>query len=377
VAILFSVVTAGCAKKVEVPKDSFYEEWRALAEKSQPSSPPDKKVSVDLPQAEEALKAKDKEIAEPKPIPRPLPTVPVSMTMRDTDVNVILRGLARIADQNIMMNKEVSGVTNINVVEAPWNEVFEGILRTRGLTYTWEGNIIRVMTLADMERDIDIESRLQAQQAQSIERKQSEPLLTEIIKIDYADAEALAANLNTVLTSSGQSNKDGGSATKGSITVNKHNNALIVEAISEDLAKIITLINKLDRPTSQVLIEARIVETTREAARDLGIKWGGFYKNTEGDRDSWITPGANTGEFGVGGPGPAANFPAEFTSTTPIGSGFTLGYLLERPDKYLLDIQLSALEEEKLSRERRSRTRQLTLTAILILSGRRPSSSLR
>jgi type IV pilus assembly protein PilQ len=346
-AIILSIVFAGCNKEIEVPQDTFYDEWRALAKTSQPSSPPDTEVSVELPQKEEELRQQVEEEAMKKPAPKPLPKSPVSMTMRDTDVNVILRALARIADQNIMMNKEVSGVTNINVIEAPWDEVFQGILRTRGLTYTWEGNIIRVMTLADMQHDSAIESALQVKQAQSIERKQVEPLLTEVIPIDYADAEALAENLNALLTTTGEEGKEGQQARKGSITVNKHNNALIIEAISDDIAKIVPLVNKLDRPTPQVLIDAKIVETTRETARELGVKWGGLYHGTSGGDNYFVTPGANAvdseGNFPVAGP--VANFPAPFASEVPVGQGFTLGYLALGAD-YVLDVELSALEKQ-------------------------------
>jgi len=301
---------------------------------------------VELPPKEKAPAQPDRAMDEQKAATKVLPTTPVSMTMRDTDVNVILRALARIANQNIMMNKEVSGVTNINVVEAPWDEVFTGILRTRGLTYTWEGNIIRVMTLTDMQHDSAIESALQVKQAQSIERKQVEPLLTEIIPIDYADAEDLAKNLNSLLTTTGEGN-DGTQVRKGSIAVNKHNNALIVEAISDDIAKIIPLVNELDRPTPQVLIDAKIVETTRETARELGVRWGGLYHGTSGGDNYWITPGANSGDFAGVPPssGPAANFPAPFATEVPVGEGFTLGYLAASTD-YVLDVQLSALEKE-------------------------------
>ncbi len=345
-AVFFSSVVVGCSEKLEVPKDTFYDEWRTLAETSQPSSPPDSEVVIELPEKEEALAQQAMETAEQRLAPKALPTDPVSMTMRDTDVNVILRALARIVNQNIMMNQEVSGVTNINVVEAPWDEVFGGILRTRGLTYTWEGNIIRVMTLADMQHDSAIESAIQTQQAQSIEKKQVEPLLTKVIPIDYADAEALAENLNALLTSTGESGKEG-QTRKGSVTVNKHNNALIIEAISDDIAKLVPLVNELDRPTPQVLIDAKIVETTRETARELGVRWGGLYRGTSGGDNYWITPGANGGDFGDIPPsaGPAANFPASFTTENPIGKGFTLGYLAMDPD-YILNVQLSALEKE-------------------------------
>ena len=139
--ILLSSIFSSCNKEVKVPEDEFYEEWRTLAKTSQPTSPSDTEVIVDLPQKEEELAQQTKEAAEQRLAPKALPTDPVSMTMRETDVNVILRALARIVNQNIMMNKEVSGVTNINVVEAPWDEVFGGILRIAG-TYVYLGKAI-------------------------------------------------------------------------------------------------------------------------------------------------------------------------------------------------------------------------------------------
>ena len=62
--------------------------------------------------------------------------------------------MAKAANQNIMINERVKGKANISISEAPWDQVFIGILRTHGLTYTWEGNIIRIMTIEDMEQDL-------------------------------------------------------------------------------------------------------------------------------------------------------------------------------------------------------------------------------
>ena len=205
------------------------------------------------------------------------------------------------------------------------------------------------MTLADMQHDSAIESALQVKKAQSIERKQVEPLLIKVIPIDYADAEALAGNLNILLTT-GEDNKEG-QARKGSVTVNEHNNALIIEAISDDIAFIVPLVNELDRPTPQVTIDAKIVETTRKTARELGVQWGGLYHGTSGGDNYWITPGSNSNEAGTPPPsaGTGGNFPAQFlqqqaTEGVP-GSGLTLGFMAINAGEYVLDVQLSALEE--------------------------------
>ena len=345
--ILLSSIFSSCNKEVKVPDDEFYEEWRTLAETSQPSSPSEGDTGVDLP---EKVRQQEQEIVEPEPPPKELPTNKISIAMRDTDVNVILRALARIANQNIMMNAEVRGVTNINVEDAPWDQVFLGILRTRGLTYSWEGDILRVMTLADMKHDSAIEKALQVKKIQSIERIKVEPLLTRVIPVNYADAEELKEDLDNILTRMGD-RETGKEHPKGSITVNKHNNALIIEAIRDDIEKIVNLIDELDRPIPQVTIDAKIVETTRKTARELGVQWGGLYHGTSGGDNYWITPGANSNEAGAPPPsaGTGGNFPAQFLqgqdSEGGSSSGLTLGFMAVNAGEYVLDVQLSALEE--------------------------------
>ena len=84
------------------------------------------------------------DVLQPPP-EKPLPTRKITMKMNDIDVPVLLRALARIANQNIMLNDKVTGKININITEAPWDQVFKSILRTQGLTYAWEGDIIRVI----------------------------------------------------------------------------------------------------------------------------------------------------------------------------------------------------------------------------------------
>jgi len=130
----------------------------------------------------------------------------------------------------------------------------------------------------------------------------------------------------------------------------------IPHAIRDDVARVGSLINQLDRPTSQVLIEAHIVETTRETAKQLGVQWGGLYHNTSGGNNYWITPGANAG--GTLGQtsgsninptsGMASNFPAALENATGQTSptGFALGYVAESVNDYVLNVQLAALESE-------------------------------
>ncbi|MBU4388879.1 MAG: type IV pilus secretin PilQ, partial [Proteobacteria bacterium] len=172
-----------------------------------------------------------------------------------------------------------------------------------------------------------------------------EPLLTKVVQISFADSEDLKKNLETFLAGK----TDG--KTHGSVMVDKHTKGIILHATMNDIERILPLIEELDKPTRQILIEANIVETSKETARALGIQWGGVYKEVMGgDKTEWVTSGsASTGVLGgttAVNPtsGLAVNFPTSGTSIT--GTAMTLGYVIENLGKHVLAVQLSALETE-------------------------------
>jgi type IV pilus assembly protein PilQ len=168
----------------------------------------------------------------------------------------------------------------------------------------------------------------------------SEPLLTQVIPIDYADAAKLKENLENFLSESEPGKHI------GSVLVDEGTNALIVKAMRSDLKQILGLIEKLDRPTRQILIEARIVEATRETARELGVQWGGL-----AEEGAWVYPGSNsTGvvgdSFSEDGIDPTSGWAVNFPATLASGTGLTLGMAVEEVGSHLLAVQLSALQQE-------------------------------
>lgn len=339
-ALVLVVILAfsGCASKKETKKDPFFERWKEMAEKSKGHSPTSTTRTDDLQEQMKELEALEEEKkAKPE---TPLPTQKVNLSMHKINVVTALRALARAANLNLLISSNVKGEISISLKGTPWNHAFCGLLRTHGLTYTWEGNIIRVMTVEDMEHDLKIEAIQEKRKAHELGIRRVEPLLTKIINIKFADAKGLKENLQEFLT------KDKDGKPRGAVRVDEHTNSLVIQAIRDDIAKMIPLIAKLDRPTSQILIEAQIIETTRETAQQLGIQWGGLYHSG----DYWMTSGANTGEV-LGLPlntpvdpttGTAVNFPADLSE----GAGLTLGYLTQDVGRGLLNVQLSALENE-------------------------------
>ncbi|MRR39581.1 hypothetical protein EG829_34010, partial [bacterium] len=179
---------AGCAKDLTQVKDPFFEKWSTMADASKGHSPTGRARIMDMPPIEEDELITDEAARKEKP----LPTRRVSLRMHNVDINVILRALAQAANVNIMLRSGVKGETSINVENKPWDQTFLGILKTNGLGYTWEGDIIRIMTAEDMERDFKLES--------ARERMRGQKLLTMVVSVDYADAAKLRDSLKEILT---------------------------------------------------------------------------------------------------------------------------------------------------------------------------------
>ncbi len=331
-SIFFTVLITGCATQKKEKSNLFFDEWKAKAQQSKGFSPSARKFDRVLSPKKAKSASASGLLSEYK---KPLPKKKITMKMNDIEVSVLLRALSRVANQNIMLNEKIRGKININITKAPWDQVFKSILRTHGLAYAWEGDIIRIMTNADMENELKGKS-------QKRDLKIIEPFITRIVHISYSEAAKLRENLEKFLTL----NKDG--KPLGSVMVDEHTNSLIIQAIPNDLARILAVVEKLDRPTAQVLIEAHIVETTSATGRELGIQWGGLGYGTSNGNNHWLGPGGETYEnTGTADPqlpaiGNMFNFPAAIEGS----AGMTLGYMFENVGRTLLTVQLTALQED-------------------------------
>ena len=227
---------------------------------------------------------------------RPLPTMVIGdMSLSgDTDVAVVLRALAKAGGQNLLVSRGVEGTVSFTFQDVPWDEAFKGILAAAGLSYVWQGDIIRVVTISDMKRELEIEKVERERKTVQSELKKVEPLVLKVVKIRYTDALKLTAVVEKVL-SADRGDGAGSEASRGSVTVDVDNNTIVIYAVAEDVAKMVSIITSLDRPKVQVLIEARIVEANTTTARDLGVQWGGTYAGIGNGRMATVGPGAGNG----------------------------------------------------------------------------------
>jgi type IV pilus assembly protein PilQ len=342
--LLAAMLIYGCAGNETVKKDPLFDKWSTMGETATGHSPAPRDRSAALAQQ---LAGKDLAV-EPA---RDLPVQPINLKLRQADVRTILRALAKIVDLNILVKNEIKGEMSVDFRDVPWNQAFKGILQTQGLTYAWEGDVIRVMTLEDA--DLALKRKVQEQGIKWVE-----PLHTVVVPIDYAKPQDLKENLESFLVR----NKE--DKPRGSVRVDGHSNSLIISAIRDDIVKMIPIIESIDKPTPQIQIKANIVETSKDTARDLGIRWGGIDQGRVGKHDLWVTPGGTgsatsttinplTGNYtpllgssGISGQGFGVNFPASSTAIANAGGLGSLGLMFGTLGGDILEMQLNALQRD-------------------------------
>lgn len=302
-----------------------------------------------------------------------------SMDFQAIDVRNALQVIADFTGINIIMADNVSGNLTMRLKNVPWDQALDIILESKGLGMKRQGNIIWVAPQKELAAQE--EARLKAEQA----KVQLEPTVTELIQINYARAEDIAALLNatnTPSTTTTRSNTslDGTSretevtrtgllgslalgtrignnllSDRGAVTVDKRTNSILVKETPGNLASIKRLVARLDRPVKQVLIESRIVVASTTAAQSLGVRWGGSFNETTGyDFPSTIDlsgdyAGGQVGSGqGVKTPSSVVNFPAiGAAGFNPASLGVRLGNMA---GTRILDLQLSAIQSEGLGR---------------------------
>jgi len=166
----------------------------------------------------------------------------IDVEFKGTDIHTVLRSFAAISGLNIIAGPEVGvpGGVNIKLTQVPWEKAFDVILKTYGLAYERDGNIIRVTTIANL----NIES-----------------LTTRLFTLNYAKASDVIESLKDMLSE------------RGKIKSDIRTNCLIVTDVSANLNKIENVIKELDIMTLQVAIDSKVIETNLTQDEKLGIRW--------------------------------------------------------------------------------------------------------
>lgn len=206
----------------------------------------------------------------------------LSMEFQDVEIRSVLDILAQFTQMNVVASDSVAGNITLRLINVPWDQALDIILKSKNLGKRENGNVILVAPateLAQQEAD-----ELQAQRAVD----SFSPLRTEYIRLSYAKAQDV---LKLISDGSGPSNSNVGLlgttgnasniqdnntllSDRGTVTIDERTNTLIIKDVADSIENIRELIAKIDIPVRQVMIEARIVSATDSFSKEIGVRWG-------------------------------------------------------------------------------------------------------
>lgn len=309
----------------------------------------------------------------------------LSLNFQEIDIRSVIAVLAEFTGQNVVAGDDVKGNVTVKLDDVPWDEALDFIMMTKGLEKYETGNVTLIAPVGK------IKDYKEKQKETEAVVDQLDPLVTEYLKINYARAENFRNLLNGrdsgAIGSCGVSKSTTSSAskqattqqtaqrtipglsgtvssaalkqqqadnfamlsTRGTAVVDARTNTLIVRETARHLEEIKKLIRKLDVPVKQVMIESRIVIASNTFARELGVKFGAAKMASIGSGKNFAIGGAGTRSFSNAQPDANGNIGeiqdtiVDLSATNPYGA---LGMTLARGADYVLNLELSALQDE-------------------------------
>jgi len=210
---------------------------QALAEENKVSERPETEA---LPQKQEATRPSEAPPETPQSSSTSSSPGNVTIDFKDADIQNVLRILSYKSGVNIVAGKDVTGIVTIRLVDVPWEKALDVVLKTYGYAYDRDGSIIRVTTIENLKK---------------------EELSTEVFILEYSQASEVEKALKDVLSE------------RGKVRSDLRSNTIIVTDMPTSLQRVRKVIERLDSITPQVVIEAKVIETTLGDSEQLGIKW--------------------------------------------------------------------------------------------------------
>ncbi|GEC70018.1 DNA transporter HofQ [Raoultella terrigena] len=233
---------------------------------------------------------------------------PISLVVDEAPVVQVLQTLAALRQQNLVVASDVSGTLSLQLHNVPWQQALRSVVDSAGLTFSQQGTILYVHTLAWKKAQ---QAQLESDRAK---RKQNLPLQRHSIVLRYADAGELAKDGDRLLS------------LRGSLTVDKRTNRLLIRDDAEHLTALKAWALEMDLPVGQVELAAHIVSMSETSLRELGVKWS--------LAEASSVPGS--GKFTALG------------SQLAVGNASTrTGFNIGRINGRLLALELSALEQKQ------------------------------
>ena len=214
----------------------------------------DEDISSELAPAAEAT-------AAPYGAPKKYKGRKVTLEFADAEVRKIFQLLSEVSNKNFVLGDDVTGTISIKLVNVPWDQALDIILDTKGLDKREQGNVIVIKAKGKFKSQAEEELEIKRALSNSTELK------TETFSLNYADVTIISGQFKALKTD------------RGVITLDARTNKVIVKDIPSALDDMRKLVQQLDVPEKQVMIEARIVEATSTFSQSIGINWGIHYQD--------------------------------------------------------------------------------------------------
>nr|WP_233520604.1 type IV pilus secretin PilQ family protein [Flocculibacter collagenilyticus] len=253
---------------------------------------------------------------------------PISLNFQDIPVRTVLQIIADYNGFNLVTTDSVAGNITLRLDGVPWDQALDIVLKVKGLDKRMDGAILMVAPAEELAareaKELEVQKKVE----------ELEPLYSEFIQINYAKADEIAGLLKAEGTSL--------LSDRGNVSVDTRTNTLLVKDTARSIASIRTMVETLDIPVKQVLIESRMVTVRDNVEEELGIRWG----ISDQDGSDGFSGSLEGAESISGGniPSLTDRLNVNLGVANPAGSiGFHVAKLA---DGTLLDLELSALERE-------------------------------
>ncbi len=205
----------------------------------------------------------------------------IALEFYKSDIKNVFQILKEVSGLNFAIDTDVTGEVTLSLHRpVPWDQVLELILRMNNLGMERDGDIVRIASKSTLDAELAAKSLAQEEKLKAMEAdKELEALVTEYIPVNYSTAEAMKAHVDEVKTEK-----------RGKVSIDARTNTIIMTDTREKIRAAREIVERLDKVTPQVTIEARIVEASTAFTRQIGIEWGGESGIQPGDSREGIGP---------------------------------------------------------------------------------------
>lgn len=259
----------------------------------------------------------------------------LSLDFQDIEVRRVLQLLADFTNVNMVAADSVGGSISLRLKDVPWDQALDIILKAKNLEKRRSGNVIWIAPMAELTKADEDEAKMLEQQIKLA------PIQTEYIQLSYAKVEDISALITSNKAAGGGASEGKNESllsSRGSISVDKRTNTLIVNDTDQFIQKVKKMIDLLDVAVKQVMVEARIVTADTSFSRELGIKWGlerGNPSLAQGPNGSTVWGGDFSPKFDLG-----------VDLSDGIATAGTFNFGLLKISDYMLNLELMAMQSD-------------------------------